>query len=586
MPDIKDILRNEDFGSIVGDLCVDTREDRNPREYMEEYEGDRTRRKESVGYRESKKIAVYSDTEKEVDPETGEEKPKRLEDKTVEVAQTVTNLPKKIVRTSVAFLFGGEMTITAEDPNDGFSEFKKVYKRKLKMKSVLKEFARKVLSETKAAIVFYPVTRDDGKSQLKVKILSTPKDSNTECEFYPHFDEDDDMDGFLYKYNAEVDGRTCECVKIYTKDTIYSGIMDGIWKVKRTKNRFGKIPVVYAEVDCPDWDDVANLIDKKEMRLSRLSDTNDYFSEPILKTYGLANLPSKETVGKELNFGIEVDADTGTSYHGDADYLAWQQSCESVTLELNQLDDAIHSGASSPDLSMSKLMGLGNQMCIRDSDNVLIAGNGVYEEAQKLGLKVRVVESDGTELIVIKRKDLSTEDEKRKMLALADNHTFDSSEFDWGLVIENFSSDILNDWEFSVDDIEFSTDIPNIDSEKDSNLYTKKIVSPIYTPTGNKPAISELYNLETYNCLMKQIKECNLDKQTKDFLQIAASRHIVFDYGKIAEFYAHSDAIIQNLMEDSALVIIDFNKAIELGYVCLKKELSDSYLEDHNDDEK
>ncbi len=360
MPDIKDILKKDDFGSIVGDLCVDTRENRNPREYMEEYEGDRTRRKESVGYRESKKIAVYSDTEKEVDPETGEEKPKRLEDKTVEVAQTVTNLPKKIVRTSVAFLFGGEMTITAEDPNDGFSEFKKVYKRKLKMQSVLKEFARKVLSETKAAIVFYPVTRDDGKSQLKVKILSTPKDSNTECEFYPHFDEDDDMDGFLYKYNAEVDGRICECVKIYTKDTIYSGIMDGIWKVKRTKNRFGKIPVVYAEVDCPDWDDVANLIDKKEMRLSRLSDTNDYFSEPILKTYGLANLPNKETVGKELNFGMEVDPDTGTSYHGDADYLAWQQSCESVTLELNQLDDAIHSGASSPDLSMSKLMGLGN----------------------------------------------------------------------------------------------------------------------------------------------------------------------------------------------------------------------------------
>lgn len=360
MPDIKDILKNEDFGSIVGNLCVDTRENRNPREYMEEYNGDRTRRQESVGYRESKKIAVYSDTEVEVDSETGEEKPKRLEDKTVDVAKVVTNLPKKIVRTSVAFLFGGEMTITAENSNDGFDEFKKVYKRKLKMQSVLKEFARKVLSETKAAIIFYPVTKDDGKSQLKVKILSTPKDSNVECEFYPHFDEDDDMDGFIYKYNAEVNGRTCECIKVYTKDVIYSGIMNGVWQVKKIKNRFGKIPVVYAEVDCPDWEDVANLIDKKEMRLSRLSDTNDYFSEPILKTYGLANLPSKETVGKELNFTMEVDADTGNTYHGDADYLAWQQSCESVTLELNQLDDAIHSGSSSPDLSMSKLMGLGN----------------------------------------------------------------------------------------------------------------------------------------------------------------------------------------------------------------------------------
>lgn len=70
---------------------------------MEEYNGDRTRRQESVGYRESKKIAVYSDTEVEVDSETGEEKPKRLEDKTVDVAKVVTNLPKKIVRTSVAF---------------------------------------------------------------------------------------------------------------------------------------------------------------------------------------------------------------------------------------------------------------------------------------------------------------------------------------------------------------------------------------------------------------------------------------------------------------------------------------------------
>lgn len=154
------------------------------------------------------------------------------------------------------------------------------------------------------------------------------------------------------------------------------------------------------------------------------------------------------------------------------------------------------------------------------------------------------------------------------------------------LVIENFSADILNDWEFSVDDIGFPTDTSNAGSEENSNLYTKKIVSPIYTPTGCKPAISDLYNLGRYQYLMKQIKGYDLDEQAKEFLQIAASRHIVFDYGKIAEFYAHSNNIIQNLMENSALVIIDFNKAIELGYVCLKKELSDSYLEDYSNDEK
>lgn len=52
-----------------------------------------------------------------------------------------------------------------------------------------------------------------------------------------------------------------------------------------------------------------------------------------------------------------------------------------------------------------------------DNDDCLIAGNGVYEQAQALGLKVRIIESDGTELIAIKRTDLSTEDARRKALA-------------------------------------------------------------------------------------------------------------------------------------------------------------------------
>ena len=66
-----------------------------------------------------------------------------------------------------------------------------------------------------------------------------------------------------------------------------------------------------------------------------------------------------------------------------------------------------------------------------DKNDIVIAGNGVYEQAQELGLKVRVIESDGTELIAIKRTDLSTKDEKRKLLALADNRASDSSQFNF-----------------------------------------------------------------------------------------------------------------------------------------------------------
>ena len=88
-----------------------------------------------------------------------------------------------------------------------------------------------------------------------IRDRSTPKDDNVTNEFYPHFNDDDDMDGFIHKYTTMVNGRSCECVKIYTANEIITGINDGRWGITKDKNLFGKIPVVYAEVDQPDWED-------------------------------------------------------------------------------------------------------------------------------------------------------------------------------------------------------------------------------------------------------------------------------------------------------------------------------------------
>jgi len=64
-----------------------------------------------------------------------------------------------------------------------------------------------------------------------------------------------------------------------------------------------------------------------------------------------------------------------------------------------------------------------------------------------------------------------------------------------------------------------------------------------------------------------------LPEEIKAFLRAAAERHVVFNYANIAEFYAHADKGLQALMEDSALVIIDFNKAIEQGFVRLNEDM-------------
>lgn len=77
--------------------------------------------------------------------------------------------------------------------------------------------------------------------------------------------------------------------------------------------------------------------------------------------------------------------------------------------------------------SLSEL-GAGRSI-VMDNQNELIAGNGVYEQAQKLGMPVRIVETDGTELVVVKRTDLATDDMKRKKLAAADNAISDHVEW-------------------------------------------------------------------------------------------------------------------------------------------------------------
>ena len=388
MPSISEILANEDFGHVVSSLCVDTIENREVREYYNEYHGERHRRKTSVGWREPKRLAVYSDTLKD---KFG--RPLRLEDKIVDVARIVTNFPKKEVRTSTAFMFGGKMTITATDQNDGFQEFKRVWERKLKMQSVLKSFARKVLSESKAALVFYPYTSKglDGKpkTELKVKTLSVPRNENTFSKFYPHFDDNDDLDAFIHRYQVNSNGMIRNSCSIWMADKIITAIDElGGWVRKEVPNLFGKIPVVYADVFQPEWDEVAGIMDAREMRLSRMADTNDYFAEPILVTYGDSDLPSKETTGKDMNFPVKIDEETGKPYHGDANYLTWTGSQPSVDKELEETKSEQYGGTSTPDLSFDNLKSMGNlsgvsrkfmlmDATIKASDNMEVFGPAV-----------------------------------------------------------------------------------------------------------------------------------------------------------------------------------------------------------------
>jgi hypothetical protein len=126
----------------------------------------------------------------------------------------------------------------------------------------------------------------------------------------------------------------------------------------------------------------------------------------------------------------------------------------------------------------------------------------------------------------------------------------------------------------------------NIKSSKNiDKKYTSKIKAPIYEPKLQKPSIFKLYDNGKTKLLINNIKKSNVTKDEKDFLIMAAKRHIVFNYGLIADYYASSNKEMQELMEQSALVIIDFNKAIEYGYVKLSEDIAEQYLEDTKNNE-
>lgn len=130
--------------------------------------------------------------------------------------------------------------------------------------------------------------------------------------------------------------------------------------------------------------------------------------------------------------------------------------------------------------------------------------------------------------------------------------------------------------------IEIHTQKNLFDNEgKAESEYTAKITAPIYTPKRVKPHIFELVDRSKSNSLIKAIQESNIPEPEKEFLIHASKRHNIFNYKLIADYYAHSAKDVQLLMEQSALVIIDFDDAIRNGYIKFSTEIAEIYVDEH-----
>tara|TARA_R100001594_G_scaffold31677_2_gene59059 strand:- start:3285 stop:4016 length:732 start_codon:yes stop_codon:yes gene_type:complete len=197
-----------------------------------------------------------------------------------------------------------------------------------------------------------------------------------------------------------------------------------------------------------------------------------------------------------------------------------------------------------------------------DEDMMVLGGNMRLKASKEAGFKEVWIEvAEGL-----------TEEQKKEFI-VKDNVGF--GEWEWDMLANEWDSVQLAEWGLDV--------WQNEDDVKEQEKYTGKIETPKYEPTGVKPSVQDLYNTEKADKLIEKIKAANLDKTEEAFLIYAAYRHTVFNYKNIAEYYIHSSKEVQELMEDNALVIIDFKKAIEGGYISLNEQITNNYLEEHGE---
>ena len=207
---------------------------------------------------------------------------------------------------------------------------------------------------------------------------------------------------------------------------------------------------------------------------------------------------------------------------------------------------------------------------LTDGQNGIIAGHGRLAAARKLGLK---------EVPTIDLAGLS-ETQKRAYI-LADNKL--ALDAGWDLDTLKIELDDLKIEGVELGDLGFDAEsIDDIFGKDDAagggtdDTYTAVADTVTYDPTGKKCDLSELLDSNKADELEKEIANAPISEEEKRFLRKAAARHLAFNYAKIADYYANNASPeMQHLMEKSALVIVDFESAIQNGFVKLSKRLNE-----------
>ena len=216
---------------------------------------------------------------------------------------------------------------------------------------------------------------------------------------------------------------------------------------------------------------------------------------------------------------------------------------------------------------------------VQRSSGYILAGNHRWKAAQALGRKT----------IPVVYQDVG--DEEALAILVADNRTSDLASYDDRALAELLQEIAREEERGGLLGTGFDTeDVDRLLADLETPLhpgtpeYTTRIESPLYEPQGPEPPVSALVDVTAAVELTAAIDAAEgIPDDVRAFLRTAAGRHIRFDYEAIAEWYVHQPPEVQALVEQSALVIIDFKQAVERGFIRLNDDLEAAFRGDYPD---
>lgn len=194
-----------------------------------------------------------------------------------------------------------------------------------------------------------------------------------------------------------------------------------------------------------------------------------------------------------------------------------------------------------------------------DKHGNLISGNGIVETAIKTGkTKIKVVETQGDELVVVQRTDLDINTKEGRDMALADNVTAHTN-LRWN---DEELKKAREEWGVKLD--EWGVEITPPNSEEVKKTQTEQLsklqFEDIYYVPKKKPTLKleDCVNLDKFNAKIKALDNYQLTDAQKEVLKLFAYRFIRIDFESVANYYAfNASEEEKRAIERLRLVLVD-----------------------------